>query len=346
MDHTEIRHGIRSPADGQKLSTRGQTAMNTNRVLALEFVRVTEAAAIAAAHWTGRGQKDAADQAAVDAMRRVLDSVAIDGTVVIGEGERDEAPMLYIGEKVGAGGPAVDIALDPLEGTNLCASGYYDSLCVIAVTEPGGFLHAPDTYMEKIAVGPDCVGVIDVRLSATENLKRIAERKKKTVENILVTVLDRDRHEKLIEEIRASGARVKLISEGDLSAAISTCNPKSGVDVLMGTGGAPEGVLSAAALRCLGGDMQGVLRWRNPEEKERAKKMGIRDFEKVYAIHELASGPVIFCVTGVTAGAFCDGVRFDSGDTATTHSVVMRSTTGTVRDIHATHHLKQKAGSI
>ena len=320
--------------------------MNTNRLLAMEFVRVTEAAAIAAARLMGRGDKDAADQAAVDAMRRVLDTVAISGTVVIGEGERDEAPMLYIGEKVGAGGPAVDIALDPLEGTNLCADGHYDSLCAIAVTEPGGFLHAPDTYMEKIAVGPDCIGIVDLQRSVTENLKRISDRKRKPIESLVVTILERDRHKDLIAEVRTAGARVRLISDGDLSAAISTCNPKSGVDVLMGTGGAPEGVLSAAALRCLGGDMQGRLKWRSQTEKDRAKKMGITDLDRVYHIDDLASGPVIFCVTGVTPGAFCDGVRFEAGTRVSTHSVVMRSATGTVRQVQATHYLDRKAASL
>jgi fructose-1,6-bisphosphatase II len=320
--------------------------VSVNRLLALEFVRVTEAAAIESARLTGRGDKHAADQAAVDAMRRALDTVAISGTIVIGEGERDEAPMLYIGEKVGAGGPAVDIALDPLEGTNLCASGYYDSLCVIAVTEPGGFLHAPDTYMEKIAVGPECVGIIDITKSPTENLRRIAERKHKSVENLLVTVLDRERHQSLINEIRQAGARVKLISDGDLSASIATCNPTSGVDALMGTGGAPEGVLSAAALRCLGGDIQGILRWRSEDEKARARDMGVKDLNRVYSIVDLARGPVIFCVTGVTPGSFCEGVRFETKYEVTTHSVVMRSTTGTVRDIRARHHLDRKPGYI
>lgn len=316
----------------------------TNRLLALEFVRVTEAAAIASAKLMGRGDRNGADQAAVDAMRRMLATVPIDGTIVIGEGERDEAPMLYIGEKVGGGGPHVDIALDPLEGTNLCAMGHYDALCVIAVTQPGGFLHAPDTYMKKLAVGPECVGAIDIEATPTENLRRIAEKKKKTIENLTVTILERERHSDLINEVRRAGARVKLISDGDVSAAISTCNPKSGVDVMMGTGGAPEGVLAAAALRCLGGEIQGILSWRNENEKERARHMGIKDLKKVYQMEELAHGPVIFCVTGVTPGAFCDGVKFSSGNIVTTHSVVMRSETGTVREIITTHYMDRKPG--
>ncbi|EKE08369.1 MAG: hypothetical protein ACD_17C00203G0003, partial [uncultured bacterium] len=237
-----------------------------DRNLALETVRATEAAAISSSRLMGMGDNNAADQAAVDAMRKALNSIAIDGIVVIGEGERDEAPMLYIGEKVGTGkGPKIDIALDPLEGTNLCATGGPNALSVIAIAEEGHFLHAPDTYMEKIAVGPEAVGTIDLELSPTENLKNIAKKKGGTIPDLTVIILDRPRHQDLIKEVRATGARIKLIGDGDVSAAIATCFSGSGIDVLMGTGGAPEGVIAAAALRCVGGDMQGRLKFRNNE---------------------------------------------------------------------------------
>ena len=316
-----------------------------DRNLALEVVRATEAAAISSARLMGRGNNNDADQAAVDAMRKVLNSIAIDGTVVIGEGERDEAPMLYIGEKVGlqgdCKGPKIDIALDPLEGTNLCASGASNSISVIAMAEEGNFLHAPDTYMEKIAVGPEAVGVIDLSKSPTENLKKIAEAKKCLVEDLTVVILDRPRHENLIAEVRKCGARIKLIGDGDVAAALSTCFKETGVDVLMGTGGAPEGVISAAALRCVGGDMQGRLKFRNDEERIRAKKMGITDENKIYSITELASGSVMFAATGVTNGDFLKGVRFFGGG-ASTHSLVMRSKTGTIRYIETVHHFAKK----
>jgi len=313
-----------------------------DRNLALEVVRVTEAAAIAAARLMGRGNEKQADQVAVNAMRKALNGMRIKGTVVIGEGERDEAPMLYIGEEVGKGeGPEMDIALDPLEGTTTTARGDNNALTVIAMADKGNFLNAPDTYMDKIAVGPEARGVIDITRSPTENLNAIAAAKKCHIADLTVIILDRPRHEDLISEVRRAGARIKLIHDGDVSAAIATCRPSRGVDVLMGTGGAPEGVLAAAALRCTGGDFQGKLNFRNEEEKERAKKMGITDLEKVYNLEELAKGNVLFAATGVTHGEFVKGVVFYGGG-ANTHSVVMRSETGTVRYIEANHNFVKK----
>ena len=313
-----------------------------DRNFALEFVRVTEAAALESARLMGRGDEKAADHAAVEAMRKMLNSIQFDGTVVIGEGERDEAPMLYIGERVGkGGGPKLDLALDPLEGTSICARGETNSLAVIAIAEEGKFLHAPDTYMEKIAVGPDAKGAIDIRASATENLKNIAQAKKCEIEDLTVIILDRPRHVDLISEVRQAGARIWLIGDGDVSAAIATCKKESGVNVLMGTGGAPEGVIAAAALRCMGGDFQARLVFRTDSERERAKKMGITDYNRVYGIHDLAAGNVMFCATGVTQGTFLDGVRFFRGG-ASTQSVVMRSESGTVRFIDAEHQFDRK----
>lgn len=310
--------------------------------MALEAVRATEAAAMSCSRLMGRGDNDAADQAAVNAMRFVLNSIHIDGTVVIGEGERDEAPMLYIGEKVGQGGPKVDIALDPLEGTNLCATGGPNALAVIAMAEEGKFLHAPDTYMEKIAVGRGARGAIDLSKTSTQNLKNIAKAKECNVEDLTVIILDRDRHKELIKEVRESGARIKLIGDGDVSAAIATCFKETGVDVLMGIGGAPEGVLAAAALRCVDGDIQGRLKFRNDEERKRAKKMGVTDENRIYKIEELASGDdVMFAASGVTNGDFLKGVRYFGGG-ASTHSVVMRLKTGTIRYIEARHHFGRK----
>lgn len=306
------------------------------------MVRVTEAAAIAAARLMGRGDEKQADEVAVNAMRRALQSMHIKGTVVIGEGERDEAPMLYIGEEVGiGGGPEIDIALDPLEGTSITARGDNNALSVIAIADKGNFLNAPDTYMEKIAVGPEAAGVIDIRRSPTDNLHAIAEAKKCRVSDLVVIILDRARHEDLIAEVRCAGARIKLIRDGDVSAAIATCRRGRGVDVLMGIGGAPEGVLAAAALRAMGGDFQGRLKFRSDEEKERAKKMGITDFNKVYKLNDLARGNVMFAATGVTHGDFLKGVVFYGGS-AETHSVVMRSETGTIRYIEARHDFTKK----
>jgi fructose-1,6-bisphosphatase class II len=307
----------------------------------LEAVRVTEAAALSCARLAGRGDEKAADQAAVDAMRRAFNALTIDGTIVIGEGERDEAPMLYIGEKVGAGGPQVDIALDPLEGTTICANGAPNALSVIAIADHGNFLHSPDTYMDKIAVGPAGKGIIDLDKTPTQNLNALAEAKRCSVEDLTVIILYRPRHEALIKEVRQSGARIRLIGDGDVSAAIATTKPETGIDLLMGIGGAPEGVLAAAALRCVGGDMQGRLQPRNENEVERAKKMGIKDINKKFSIEELAAGDVMFAATGVTDGDYLQGVHFFSGG-ATTQSVVMRSKSRTIRVINANHYFEHK----
>jgi fructose-1,6-bisphosphatase class II len=312
-----------------------------DRNLALEAVRVTEAAALNCARWTGRGDEKAADQAAVDAMRKAFDALPIDGTVVIGEGERDEAPMLYIGEKVGSGGPKVDIALDPLEGTTICATGAANALAVIAMGDGGNLLNCPDTYMEKIAAGPIGRGIVDLDKTPTQNLQALAEAKRCAVEDLMVIILARPRHEAIIQEVRKAGARIRLIGDGDVSAAIATTKPETGIDLLLGIGGAPEGVLAAAALRCVGGEFQGRLKPRNNEEIERAQKMGVTDINKKYAIEELAAGDVMFAATGVTDGDYLQGVHFFSGG-ATTQSVVMRSKTRTVRIINATHYFEHK----
>jgi fructose-1,6-bisphosphatase II len=277
-------------------------------------------------------------------MRRAFNDIPIRGEVVIGEGERDEAPMLYIGEKVGRGrdgDPRIEIAVDPLEGTNLCATGSPNAISVIAMGEEGKLLHAPDTYMDKIAVGPGAVGAIDLRRTPTENLRRVAEALGKHVEDLTVVILERPRHDALVREVREAGARVKLISDGDVAAALNTCLPDTGVDLLMGTGGAPEGVISAAAIRCLGGDMQGRLAFRNEQERARARAYGMEDPDRVMSAPELAGGHVMFAATGVTNGDFLKGVRF-TGDGARTHSVVMRSRTGTVRYIETEHHFHRR----
>jgi fructose-1,6-bisphosphatase II len=310
-----------------------------DRNLALEVVRVTEAAALAAARFVGLGDRDGADNAATQAMRRTFGFVHLRGRVVIGEGERDEAPMLYIGELVGDGAadaPAVDIAVDPLEGTNLVANGLADALVVVAMAEEGQFLNAPDTYMDKIAVGPDARGAIDIRRSATHNLEAVAEAKRVDVHDLTAVILDRPRHAELIAEVRKAGARIRLISDGDVGGAIATADPATGVDILLGTGGAPEGVLAAAALRCVGGDMQGVLKPRSTEERDRAIAMGIADLDHVFAIDELAHGDVMFAATGVTEGFLLQGVRFTATG-ANTHSIVMRSRSGSVRFLETRH---------
>ena len=313
-----------------------------DRNLALEFVRVTEAAALSAGRWVGRGDENSADAAAVESMRKAFDSMAIDATIRIGEGERDEAPMLYIGEKVGLGtGPKIDIACDPLEGTSITASGGPEALAVIAAAEDGNFLHAPDTYMQKLAVGPEARGVIDIRESVTWNLQRIAKAKNKAVTDLVMVILDRPRHAEIIGEARQAGATIRLIGDGDVQAGISTAEELTGIDLMMGTGGAPEGVITAAALRCLGGDFQGILKWRSEEERGRASKMGITDFNKIYTIDELAKGNVMFVATGVTNGSWLRGVRY-TGQGATTHSIVMRSQTGTVREISTRHNFSRK----
>jgi len=312
------------------------------RNLALEVVRVTEAAALAAARLMGRGDNVAADQAAVEAMRTAFNAVQFKGRVVIGEGERDEAPMLYIGEEVGSSDtPRVDIAVDPLEGTTIVATGGNNALAVIAIAEQGGFLHAPDTYMQKLAVGPKARGVIDITSSPTENLRRIAKALKVYVEDLCVVILDRPRHQELIRECREVGARIKLIGDGDVAAAIATAKEGTDVNVLMGVGGAPEGVLAAAALKCLGGDFQGILKFRNKEEEERAKAMGVDDPNKVYKLEDLARSDVMFAATGVTFGNFLKGVQFFSGG-ANTYSVVMRSKSRTIRYIDTTHYFEFK----
>ncbi|MCY4591760.1 MAG: class II fructose-bisphosphatase [Alphaproteobacteria bacterium] len=320
--------------------SEGEFAMDRN--LALEAVRVTETAAIAASRLMGRGDEKAADQAAVDAMRRALNALEIDGTVVIGEGERDEAPMLYIGEKVGAGGPAIDIALDPLEGTTITAKGGPNALAVIAMANRGGFLNAPDVYMDKIAVGgglPE--GVVDLDRSVTDNLNALAEARGVGVSDLVVCILDRPRHSQLIGAVREVGARIMLISDGDVSGVIATAQQDSGVDIYMGSGGAPEGVLAAAALRCIGGQMQGRLLFRSDDEVGRARKLGIEDLDRKYGLLELAGGDVMFAATGVTTGAMLRGVRRFPGGAAT-HSIVMRSKTGTVRTIEADHDWTRK----
>ncbi|MPZ76925.1 MAG: class II fructose-bisphosphatase [Deltaproteobacteria bacterium] len=312
-----------------------------DRNLALEAIRVTEAAALNCARLTGRGDEKAADQAAVDAMRKAFDALAIDGTVVIGEGERDEAPMLYIGEKVGSGGPKVDIALDPLEGTTICATGAPNALAVIAMADGGNLLHCPDTYMEKLAAGPAGRGVVDLDKTPTQNLQALAGAKGCNIEDLTVIILARPRHEALIKEVRQASARIRLIGDGDVSAAIATTKPETGIDLLLGIGGAPEGVLAAAALRCVGGEFQGRLAPRNNEEIERAKKMGVADIKKKFTIEELAAGDVMFAATGVTDGDYLQGVHFFPGG-ATTQSVVMRSKTRTIRIINATHYFDHK----
>ncbi len=320
------------------------TPISLDRNLALEVVRVTEAAALAASRLMGRGDEKAADQAAVDAMRRALNSLAIDGTVVIGEGERDEAPMLYIGEKVGQGGPKVDIALDPLEGTTITAKGGPNALAVIAMAEQGGFLNAPDVYMDKIAVGgglPE--GVVDLDMKPEENLKNLAKAKGVELADLVVCILDRPRHAELIAKVRESGARIMLISDGDVSGVIATSRPDSGVDIYMGSGGAPEGVLAAAALRCIGGHIQGRLLFRNDDEKGRATRLGIKDLNRKYGILDLAKGDVMFAATGVTDGSMLKGIRRFPGG-ASTHSIIMRSKTGTVRVVEATHNYRVKPG--
>jgi fructose-1,6-bisphosphatase II / sedoheptulose-1,7-bisphosphatase len=316
-----------------------------DRNLALEAVRVTEAAALAASRWMGRGDEKAADQAAVDAMRQALNSLTIDGTVVIGEGERDEAPMLYIGEKVGlGGGPKVDIALDPLEGTTITAKGGTNALAVIAIAEEGGFLNAPDVYMDKIAVGgglPD--GIVSLDAPPAENLANLADAKGMHMTDIVVCILDRPRHVELIRAVREAGARIMLISDGDVSGVIATSSPDSGVDIYMGSGGAPEGVLAAAALRCIGGQMQARLMFRNDDERGRAAKWGITDLNRRYDLLDLASGDVMFAATGVTDGTMVRGVR-RTGNGAFTESIIMRSRSGTVRKISADHDFTRKTG--
>ena len=315
-----------------------------DRTLAMELVRVTERAAVASARLRGRGSEKGADQAAVVAMRRELNALPIAGTVVIGEGERDEAPMLYIGEKVGTGhGPEVDIALDPLEGTTICAKNLPNSLCVIAVTEKGGLLNAPGVYMDKIAVGPGYPdGVIDLDRPPAENIAAVAQAKGVTAAEVTACIMDRPRHAKLIEAVRATGAAIRLIGDGDVAGVIHTTDPdETGIDIYIGIGGAPEGVLAAAALRCIGGQMQGRLILDTEEKRQRAARMGVSDPNRKYDMTEMAKGDVIFAATGVTDGNFLRGVHFGRG-LITTHSVVMRAATRTIRYVTGNHRLFEK----
>jgi len=328
----------------QKVENMPESDAFMDRNLALEVVRVTEAAALAASKLVGRGDKVTADQVAVDAMRDALNTMHIQGTVVIGEGERDEAPMLYIGEEVGDGkGPKVDIALDPLEGTDITAAGGPNALAVVAMTDEGGFLNAPDTYMDKIAIGPGIdPGILDLDAPIGDVLKKLAKEKDANVDDLMVCILDRPRHEELIAAVRKTGARITLIGDGDVSAVIATTDGDTGIDLYVGNGGAPEGVLAAAALQCTGGAMLGRLVFHTDVERERADKWGITDRDKIYTTDELAKGDnVMFAATGVTDGTMLRGVRRYSGG-AKTSSIVMRSKSGTVRRVEATHNFKRK----
>jgi fructose-1,6-bisphosphatase II / sedoheptulose-1,7-bisphosphatase len=324
-------------------ASRPEIAYDKN--LALELVRVTEAAGLAASRWMGLGRKNEADGAAVEAMRRAFDTVAIAGTVVIGEGEMDEAPMLYIGETVGAGGPRMDIAVDPLEGTTLTAKGGPNALAVVALAEHGNFLHAPDIYMNKIAVGgglPE--GVVDLDAPVLENLRNLARAKKREINDLVVCMLDRDRHAEIIAHCREAGARIMLLPDGDVAGVIAAALPDGEVDLFLGSGGAPEGVLAAAALRCIGGQMQGRLMYEDDAQIERARGMGLDDPTRKFSVTEMAKGDVMFAATGVTSGALLRGVRRFGGG-AMTHSVVMRSKSGTVRYVEAHHNFQTKTWS-
>ena len=308
-----------------------------DRTLSLEFARVVEAAALRSGRLLGRGQKDAADGLAVDAMRQAFDSVRISGTVVIGEGEIDEAPMLYIGEHVGAGGPEVDIAVDPIEGTNLIAKGQNGAIAVMAIAEKGGLLHAPDMYMEKLCVGPRGAGAIDITKSLTENIKNVAAKMERTVEEITLVMLDRERHQGLMKEAREVGARIMLISDGDVNPAMECCIEGAGVHMVVGTGGAPEGVLAAAALKCVGGDMQARLKPETDEEIRRCHEMGITDVNQVLTLDDLVrTDDVIFAATAITRGNLLNPIQYFPGG-ARTHTIVMRSKTGTVRFLDTVH---------
>lgn len=316
--------------------------MNRNRQL--DFLAVTEAAALSSARWVGKGDRNSADQAACEGMRRTLGSMEMDGTIVIGEGERDEAPMLYIGEKVGTGeGPVIQIAVDPLEGTNLCANGTPNAIAVLAacVEGEGHLMHAPDCYMDKLVVGAECAGVVDITLPAKVNIRLMAKALGKDVDELIIGMLDRPRHEKLIQEVRDAGARVHLIPDGDLSVAIAALDPDAGVDGLMGIGGAPEGVISAAATLCCGGEMQAKLVFTSEEQKERAEKMVDGGIDRVFRTEDLASGNVIFAATGITSGDLLKGVRYRRGF-ALTESIIMRSGEGTIRRIETIHRYAER----
>ena len=313
-----------------------------DRVLVLEMVRVTEAAAIAASKWIGRGDNDAADDAAVEAMRKAFNDLPFDGTVVIGEGERDEAPMLFIGEKVGCcepGAPKIDIALDPLEGTSITAKAGPNALAVLAIAEQGCLLNAPDVYMEKIAIGPGYPqGTVSLEKSVSENVRALAAAKNVQPSEIIACVLDRPRHDPIVAELRAMGCGIKLIPDGDVAGVIATTDQDTGVDIYLGTGGAPEGVLAAAALRCVGGQMQGRLVFRNDDERARAERWGIEDLDRIYSMEDMAKGDCIFAATGVTDGSLLKGVKRQRGGTTTTESIVMRASSGTVRRVSTAYH--------
>lgn len=315
-----------------------------DRELTLELVRVTEVAALACAQWMGRGRKNEADGAAVNAMRAMFDTVNINGTVVIGEGEMDEAPMLYIGEKVGcADSPEVDVAVDPLEGTNILAKGLPNALSVIAIADRGNLLHAPDIYMQKIAVGPRAAGKISIDDPVEKTLEIVAKANNKRISDCTVMILERPRHQELIEGVRRAGARVRLIGDGDVGSAIYTAIPDTGIDLCVGIGGAPEGVIAAAALKCLGGEMQARLWPEDDEDRERCKHMGIEDISRILYMDDMVRGDdAIFAATGVTEGEMLRGVRFIGGDMAETHSLVMRAKTGTIRYIKAIHRINRK----
>lgn len=320
--------------------------MSMDRNLALELARVTEAAALDAGRWVGKGDKVSADAAATEAMRRTLDAMNICGTVVIGEGEMDEAPMLYIGEELGrglAGECEVDIAVDPLEGTNICSKGTNGAIATIALAPRGGFLHAPDMYMDKIVTGPAGIGVVDIQKSAGENVIALAKAKGCNPQDLMVVLLDRPRHDKAVAEIRKAGARCQLISDGDVAPAIASAVADSGVDMMLGVGGAPEGVLTAAAIKCLGGFMQGRLVFMTEKERVRSRKMGIDNFDKIYSAEEMAKGEVFFAATGVTNGDLVRGVRYFP-DGAKTHTVVMRSRSRTIRFLETLHYFDHKPG--
>lgn len=318
------------------------------RSLSIELVRVTEAAALGSARWMGLGKKAEADDAATSAMRHVFDTIPMRGTVVIGEGEMDNAPMLYIGEALGMNcGPEVDVAVDPLEGTNIVAAGSWNAMAVLAVADHGHLLHAPDMYMDKLAVGPDAAGKVDIDAPVLDNLKAVAKAKGKDISDLVITILDRKRHERLIAEVREAGARIKLIPAGDIAGALNAAFDETGVDMLLGSGGAPEGVISAVAMKCLGGDFQGRLLPQSGNEEERCHRMGIDNPNRMLCMEDLVSGDdAIFAATGVTDGELLRGVRYPKADRGATHSLVMRAKSGTLRFINGSHILSKKPGLV
>ena len=316
------------------------------RSLSMELVRITEAAAIASSKWMGRGLKNEADDAATEAMRNVFDTIPMRGVVVIGEGEMDEAPMLYIGEELGSGdGPEVDVAVDPVEGTKIVAAGGWNAIAVLAIADRGNLLHAPDMYMDKIAVGPESVGMIDINAPVIDNLRAVAKAKNKNIEDVVATIMDRPRHQDIIDQVRAAGARIKLINDGDIAGAINTAFDQTGVDILFGTGGAPEGVIAAVGLKCLGGEIQGKLMPQNEEEAQRCLDMGL-ELDKVLMMDDLVKGDdAIFAATGITDGELLKGIQF-KGTFAESHTLVMRAKSGTVRFVEGRHSLKKKPNLV